>query len=184
MIPLKMLKKLPKAIIRKLKTGRYFKTCMLEVLFDDLEQYYEETLLPSLDPRVHRILTSEQSKITLDTSPHLKKIARERQEICIDPTRCIKPGLCLKCQKVCSYKVIAYTWDPFLKWGDFTELAQRKGRMFPTHTDLCTSCNKCVETCPEKAITITPGVGTKAAPQVEEEKAVTSTLPGQPITAT
>jgi ferredoxin len=124
------------------------------------EQMYEENKkkledeVKTLDPGVQRILGGPESKITVDTSPYLQKIARDRREIHIDPGRCTEPGLCLKCQKACSYKVFAYIWHPAMPFGPFSEIVKRQGRMVANYPDLCTHCGQCAEACPQKAITI------------------------------
>ena len=176
MIPIKMLKMMPSALLRKLKTGRSFKASMLETMFPSLMKWFETDVIPTLDPRVQRILTGPEHKITMETSPHLQKIAKELVEVRVDPTRCTKPGLCLKCQKACSFKSFAYVWYPFLPWGNFPELVERQGRMINTHPHLCDLCGRCAEVCPEQAITITPGAGMQPVPQVEKE-VVTSEIP-------
>lgn len=128
--------------------------------YTEKKEWLMEKVLPNVDPRVQRILNSEQAQVTTSTSPHLKQIAEERQEIKIDQTRCANPATCLKCTQACSFKVFAYTWFPFNKRGGLS-FEERKGKMIPTHPDLCTACNRCAKNCPEQAITVTLGAGTQ-----------------------
>ncbi|KYK37695.1 MAG: 4Fe-4S dicluster domain-containing protein [Theionarchaea archaeon] len=70
-------------------------------------------------------------------------------EIEVDHQRCTEPEKCGRCLKVCSPQVFA------LHPAEEDVTNPSRWMVDPVWVSFCIQCNRCVEECPEHAITIT-----------------------------
>ena len=124
---------------------------------DPMAKIFEE-LFPSFDKRVQEFYMSPEMNYEIQDAPSYQKMCRELVEVRIDPEKCTSPGSCLKCMSACAPKVFTWEWKPFGPWGGAKGfgILERPARMWGAHAMLCTVCNRCVEICPENAITVIP----------------------------
>ena len=136
---------------------------------DPMEKVFME-LFPSFDERIQKLYQNPEINYEIPDSPFYKKMSKELVEIRIDPEKCTSPGHCLKCMQACAPKVFCWEWKPVGPFGGAKAfgIQERPARMWGAHAMLCTVCNRCVEICPEKAITVIPAEDTGVAFQLDD----------------
>lgn len=104
----------------------------------------------------------------------LSKLPVRLPKIDIDYAQCTVPMWCKKCLKTCSQLVFSVYCKQMARLKESDPRESGVYEVSPVRRDKCTMCNKCVEICPEGAITITYNdtvlKGTKTADTAEEAK--------------
>lgn len=91
-------------------------------------------------------------------------------EIRVDTTTCLGPFECGQCLRICPMTV--FIAGPTKVWK-FRETDPADYRVYARYYDQCVMCNKCVETCPVEAITISTREQAAQRDIADEEGAAT-----------
>ena len=104
----------------------------------------------------------------------LSRLPVRLPKIDIDYAQCTVPMWCKKCLKACPQLVFSVYCKQMARLKESDPREPGVYEVSPVRRDKCTMCNKCVEICPEGAITITYNdtvlKGTKTADTAEEAK--------------
>ena len=89
------------------------------------------------------------------TPVDLTKLPVKLPKIEIDMTKCTVPFWCKKCLQACPQVVFQVYCKQMVKLRESDPRQPGIYEVTAVRRDKCNMCNKCVEVCPEKAITIT-----------------------------
>jgi ferredoxin len=93
-------------------------------------------------------------KIPKATPQDLTRFPVKLPKITIDHTKCTVPFWCKKCLQACPQLVFQVYCKQLLKLRESDPREPDIYEVIPVRRDKCNSCNKCLEMCPENAITI------------------------------
>jgi len=85
----------------------------------------------------------------------LKRLPLKFPRIEIDHTKCTVPFWCKKCLQACPQIVFQVYCKQVLKLRESDPREPGIYEVLPVRRDKCIKCDRCLEVCPEKAITIT-----------------------------
>lgn len=94
-------------------------------------------------------------KVPKVTPVDLTRLPVKFPKIEIDRTKCTVPFWCKKCLQACPQVVFQVYCKQLLKLKESDPREPGIYEVLPVRRDKCNMCNKCVEVCPENAITIT-----------------------------
>ncbi|MDY0044355.1 MAG: 4Fe-4S binding protein [Syntrophales bacterium] len=94
-------------------------------------------------------------KIPKATPQDLTRMPVKLPKITIDYTKCTIPFWCKKCLQACPQLVFQVYCKQILKFRESDPRDPDIYQVLPVRRDKCNGCNKCIEVCPEDAITIT-----------------------------
>jgi len=104
----------------------------------------------------------------------VSSLPREMPKIEIDYAKCTVPMWCKRCLQACSQLVFSVYCKQMVKFQESDSREPGVYEVMPALRHRCTMCGKCVEVCPEGAITITLGdtvlKGSKKFDTAEEAK--------------
>jgi len=101
------------------------------------------------------MIDKSKLKVPKVTPVDLTKLPVKLPKIEIDMTKCTVPFWCKKCLQSCSQLVLQVYCKQLTKLKESDPRQPGVYEIIAVRRDKCNMCNKCVEVCSEKAITIT-----------------------------
>lgn len=80
----------------------------------------------------------------------------------IDQQRCLMPFACKQCIQVCPTAVFGVYETKMVRMEETDKYEPGTYRLRVVYRDKCSGCNRCVEVCPENALTVTMPSGVPA----------------------
>lgn len=101
------------------------------------------------------MIDKSKLKIPEPTPVDVGKLPLKFPKIKIDHAKCTVPFWCKKCLQACPQLVFQVYCKQLVKYKESDPREPGIYEVVAVRRDKCNMCNKCVEVCPEDAITIT-----------------------------